>query len=119
MKTRAIIDGNVVWFGSAGLNSAGMKIAAKNFSEQQQHVVDSLIQRLSIFRGELWYDKRAGIPLFDKLKSKAVIDAYVIDVISSQADVKEILSFTSSLFDRKYSCKVQILTVFGDIVLSI
>lgn len=119
MKTRAMQNGNVVWFGSAGLKNDGTKIAANNFSEKQQHVADSLRQKLSIFKGELWYNVKFGIPLFDKIKSKAIIDANVLDVITSQADVKEVLSFTSQVLNRKYTCKAEILTVFGQISISV
>lgn len=119
MRTRAIVNGNVVWFGSAGLGEYDRKIPANNFAEKQQHVVDGLRQRLSIIKGELWYKMNYGLPLLDKISSKAVVDASVLDIVNSQEDVKEILSFTSRVVNHEYTCNMQILTIYGEISISI
>lgn len=119
MRTRAIRNGTVAWFGSLGLDEQGNKLSTENFSTGSQHVVDGLIQRLSVFKGELWYKTTYGLPLFEKIKSKAIIDATVLDIVESQSDVKSIISFESSVVNRQYSCKIKISTIFGDAIISI
>ena len=114
MKCRTIIDGNVVWFGSQGIDdNTGRAIRADNYSEGQQAVSSSLTQRLSVLKRELWYKIDFGLPLFDKIKSKAIIDSNVIATITSNEDVVRIESFESSLVDKVYSCSAKIMTKYG------
>lgn len=130
MKTRRIKTDNlghrhIVWFGSYGKNDDGTaKFYSStnkhdNYSSEQQSVVDGLTQRLSVIKGELWYKINEGVPLFDKFKSKAIIDSELLSIISSHPDVKSILSFESVINKTSYSCNVKILTIYGEVEVSL
>lgn len=114
MRTRNIVNGNVVWFGSIGVDSNGKKIPAENFAENANSVVASLTQQLSVLKYELWYNNNYGIPIVDKVKSKAQLDAYVGSIITQNKDVVKIEKFVSNLKDSQYTCNVKILTTFGE-----
>lgn len=143
MKTRRtkLIDAGasseiaIIWFGSAGssqLLCANSLICSDdqiiysnkanfynvddkhdNFSTNQQGVVDGLRQKLSVLKHELWYNISYGLPLFDKIKSKSAIDAHIINVINTHRNVNSIESFSSSITNRKYECKMKIVTDYG------
>lgn len=145
MKTRALykyIDENgvqhtnVVWFGFAGRTIVGFDISewdigkwddtssmyirkAENFSEQQQSVVDNLTQRLSIVKGELWYNINYGQPIFEKTKSKTAFDTFILTVVKQHPDVNSIISFNSQIIDKKYTCNIQIESIYGQIILNL
>lgn len=93
----------------------------KNYVDEQDAVVSSLTQRLSIIRGELWYAVTTGLPLFNKVTSKGIIDAYVAETVSKHPDVKSIVSFKSELdtTNHEYKCNFTVLTRFGETVLSL
>lgn len=110
---RRLQDKNVVWFGSIGTNDEGKKIVANDFAKQQEAVAQSLTQNLLVLQYELWYDIYAGLPLYDKIKSKVEVDAIVARIILSNSNVLEIIRFKSDAVNRKYTCNVQILTIFG------
>ena len=129
MRCRKIIDGNIVWFGSIGKNEDGtsksvydtskqIRDSSFNFSEQQQAVADSLTQRLSILKRELWYRINYGLSLFEK-NSKALIDSEISSIIMSHPDVSKISSFSSYMIDKKYTLNVQIVSIYGEITLNI
>lgn len=115
MICRKIENGNVVWFGSIGKNPDGTAIKRDNFSKQQEGVSDSLTQRLSLIKGELWYNITYGLPLFDKIKSKVLIDSQVINIITSHPDVIRINNFSSTLERNNYSCYIKVITQYGNI----
>lgn len=111
----------VVWFGSYGKNDDG---TAKffnpdnkhdNFSDGKEAVVDSLTQRLSIIRNELWYNMSYGVALFfeDKLTTSLIVDASITSIILSHPDVDSILDFSSTVTNHHYSCKAVILSKYG------
>lgn len=126
---------SVIWFGSAGskqLLCSNSLICANdqiiysnlsdfynendkhdNFSSGQQGVVDGLRQKLSVLKHELWYNISYGLPLFDKIKSKAAIDAHIVNVINTHRNVTSIESFASSIKDKKYTCSMKIVTDYG------
>lgn len=104
MKTRKIINGEPVFFQSEN-----------NFASDLDAVVQSLTQKLSTLKNELWYNYLYGMPLFEKVKTKAVIDAYVSSVISSDENITSVTSFESSIVNNKYTCKMKLETVFGQI----
>lgn len=114
MRCRRIIDGNVVWFGKTGKESE----KTSNYSDEQQAVVDSLTQRLSVIRKELWYAINEGLPLTDKA-SKIELDLSVMSIIDSHPDVLTVKDINSATKDGKYTCKVTVLSKFGQIDLSI
>lgn len=138
MITRAMKDGNVVWFGSYGKNEDGTgkfynrytrskkigkdivnEVITESYSKEQDAVRDSLFQRLSILKGELWYRITFGIPLFEKINSKTLIDTHVASVVTSNEDVIRIEKFESTLYNHKYTCNMVIISKFGNLNLQI
>ena len=136
MKTRMIIDGNIVWFGSYGKNEDGTAKFAKNekikinsdynegvilsYNNKKEGIVDSLIQRLSVIQGELWYNTQAGIPLLEKQRSKGIIDSYIATTVMSHPDVLQITEFTSSIVNNHiYTCSLKCSTIYGEININI
>lgn len=112
----------IVWFGSYGVNKDGTakfyNIDDKhdNISTEQSGVADSLVQRLSVIEGELWYSITEGLPLLDKIKSKVELDAVITEIIFSHPDVLEISKLESQINDKKeYSALVTIETNYGQI----
>lgn len=113
---------NVVWFGSYGVNEDG---TAKfynennkhdNYSVSQEGVVDSLIQRLNVIKGELWYNVSVGIPLFEKSKKVGIMDSYIITTILDHPDVISILEFKSEILNNHiYNCYFKVATIYGDL----
>lgn len=127
MRCRRIkkIDGRneVVWFGSWGKNGDRTLFFSPtdkhdNFSDQQQGVSDSLTQRLSVLREELWYDIDYGLPLFDKVR-KSAMDSFICSTVLNHPDVISIDEFSSQVINNKYSCSMTVVSVFGNVVLSI
>ena len=119
MRCRRIVDGNVVWFGSKGKQANGHaeffnpNDKHDNYADNQEAVADSLTQRLSVIQKELWYATSYGLPLFEKTRSKATVDATVADIITQHPDVVSILSFSSEVVNHKYSCSVSVQSTFG------
>ena len=116
---------HLVWFGSYGKNENG---TAKfynendkhdNYANKQQGVTDSLIQRLSVIREELWYNVGYGLPLLDKVKNKVEIDAAIMDIINSHPDVKSIKEFESTKTGSNYEATILVESIYGDIELVI
>lgn len=125
MRCRRIINGEVVWFNSLGLdqskpttNKEGQTIypaiKADNFSDTQQAVADSLTQRLSVLKKELWYKMQYGLPLFDKIKSKVFMDSEITSIILSHPDVRRIEKFNSTIVNKKYTFTCQIVSKYGE-----
>lgn len=94
----------------------GNKIPAQNYSSGSKGVRDSLIQRLSVIKGELWYKASYGLPLAEKIKNKGIYDSVIIAIITSHPDVKNIIEFESSISkaERSYKLRFSALTVYGD-----
>lgn len=138
MKTRRIkIDGtgvkHIVWFGSYGKNLDGTAMfydsdadrdaygkndngKHNNYSENQEAIRDSLMQRLSVIRGELWYNVSVGLPLFEKIKKKGVLDSYIAMEILKHPDVKEVLEFKSEIINNhNYTCSCKVLSKYGTV----
>lgn len=86
-----------------------------NYAYQNEGVKNSLIQRLSVIKNELWYNKNYGIPLLDKTKNKGEIDGIIINIILSQEDVISIEDFVSIIKDTKYDCYFIVNTIYGQI----
>lgn len=91
----------------------------KTFAEAQEGVACSLTQRLSIIKGELWYQIQTGLPLFDKSVSVTTLDSWIIKTIMLHPDVKSILTFNSKLEQHSYQCAVTIMTKYGQVELSV
>lgn len=133
MKVRRLVTDNqtakkerrVVWFGSYGTNTDG---TARFFNPNDKHdnfasgntwVKDSLIQRLSVIKHELWYNYQYGMPLVDDGTARVTIDAFVMETIQNHEDVLEITSFSSRIEGHEYHCDVGFTTTFGDDTISL
>lgn len=122
-KCRAIKDGNVVFFNSIGKTAEGNAVkyseSGTSYSEKQQALADSLTQRLSILKGELWYYNNYGIPLLDKIRTKLEVDIEVANIIEDHENVKEIQSFQSEIIEHRYNCQIVVLSDYGQITIQI
>lgn len=133
MRVRRIVDEKlgkarrraVVWFGSSGVNADGTAKFVNstdkhdNFASENEMVRDSLIQRLSVIKHELWYDYQYGMPLVDNDTLKVTIDTFVMSTIQQHQDVVEITSFTSFIDKHEYHCDVKVTTRFGNVVITL
>ena len=131
MKCRRINpdNGMIVWFGvkdvirnEAGENQAIFQDETNkhaNYATGSEGVANSLRQRLSVLKHELWYDYNRGMPLPDKARSKAIIDAYIIQTILEHPDVIDIEGFESEQERNNYTCYFIVNTIYGQIELGI
>lgn len=90
-----------------------------NFSSENEMVRDSLIQRLSVIRHELWYDYQFGMPLVDSDIAQVQIDAFVMQTITQHQDVIAIQRFKSRVEGHHYTCDVEFTTKFGSVKISL
>ena len=90
-----------------------------NYAEGSDAVADSLTQRLSVLKYELWYDYMNGMPIVDKIKNKAILDAYVIKTILAHPDVIDIDAFESRQSKSEYNCYIVINSIYGNLELSL
>lgn len=113
---------DIVWFGSQGLAPVDpenpeaplKKISADNYSIEQEGVAHSLIQRLSVIRGELWYQINYGLPLFEKIKNKGILDSLIMGTITDHPEVRSVGDFSSVVEKSKYSISVKIDTIYNE-----
>ena len=131
MKCRRINpdNGMIVWFGVKDVirNEAGENVAIfqdetnkhANYATGSEGVANSLRQRLSVLKHELWYDYNRGMPLPDKARSKAIVDAYIIQTILEHPDVIDIEGFESEQERNNYTCYFVVNTIYGQIELGI
>ena len=129
MKCRRINpeNGMIVWFGVKDViqNEDGKNEAVfqdtndkhANYATRSEGVANSLRQRLSVLKHELWYDYNRGIPLPDKARSKAIVDAYIIQTILEHPDVIDIEGFESEQERNNYTCYFVVNTIYGQIEL--
>ena len=93
MRCRNSIDKNIVWFKSYGIEEDGKaKKVDENFVENEKAVAQSLKQKLSVIQGELWYHINYGLPLYNKVKSKGVLDAVILGILEDHPSVKKIIN---------------------------
>ena len=104
---------NIVWFKSKGI-SEGNKIESENYVDGSEGIAKSLVQHLSVIKNELWYNTDYGLPLCDKIKNKAVIDASIINIIERHIEVKSILTYKSYVDKNVYYFDSKILSIYGD-----
>ena len=90
---------------------------SSNYSEGKAGVADSLAQRLSVIKGELWYDINYGLPLLDENKSSITMDSYILSVLNKHPDVIAVVNFESDVVDKTYRCSFEVQTKYGNIVL--
>lgn len=85
-----------------------------NYSTEQAGVRDSLIPRLSVIKGELWYKASYGLPLMDKIKSKGIYDSIIVRYITDHPDVTTLEEFGSTLAEHTYTFDSYINTIYGE-----
>ena len=85
-----------------------------NYVEDTDAVVVSLIQRLSVIKGELWWQVNYGVPLTDKVRGTTLYDMVITDIIASHPGVASIQSYSSNLVGHTYTYTCTIKTIFGD-----
>ena len=90
-----------------------------NFAKDFDGTYDSLIQHLSIMKGELWFSANYGLPLLEKVKNKLIIDASLGMIITSIESVESLQSIVSKIFEHKYTADVRIKTIYGEMNVSI
>ena len=89
------------------------KLTAENYSEEQKGVRDSLVQRLSIIKGELWYKASYGLPLTEKVKNKGIYDSIIISIITSHPDVVNISYYNSVVENKTYYLDFIVYTIYN------
>lgn len=111
---------NLVFFGVKGVTIDDEGIAHSVFTDDKKShcdglnaVCQSLTQRLSLIKGELYHFMNAGFPLLDKVTSKQVLDAHVINVVSHHSEVMSIDKIESKVLNRAYTCKLYFTTNYG------
>lgn len=97
--------------------TVGSLKAEDNYSTEEQGVIDSLTQRLSILKGELWININYGIPLLEKHKNKYIFDYTIIEIITSHPDVLSV-NFNSKVENNKYYFYANIVSKYGKLVLN-
>ena len=85
-----------------------------NYSKESAAVADSLTQRLSVIKGELWYQVNYGLPLTEKQRGTNVFDLVIADIITSHPGVASLDSYTSKVNGHEYSYTCSITSVYGD-----
>ena len=86
--------------------------------------VAQIIQtRLMFYKGEWWEDTNLGLPMWQSIlgqsgKNKTVIDQLIRKQIAETPYVNYIMSFTSTLENRVYTCQVEVATDFGTILVT-
>lgn len=120
MRCRQTLNnGTIVWFGSSGKNPDGTAIKNNSFVDEQEGVKSTLLQKLHVFKNELWYSYNFGLPLFSKVKSKTELDMYIFDIVYNTHDVITIEDFSSDVINGNYICNMVVITNFGKIDISI
>ena len=97
----------------------GDQQSAANFSDGLQAVADDLTEKLSVMRTELWHSMSFGLPLLDKVKSKALIDSAVADIVLRQPNVIGISKFSSAVNQKEYHADIEVQTALGNLTINI
>lgn len=88
--------------------------SVSNYETGADGVADSLIQALSVIKGELWYRLNYGLPLFDKIRGTALLDMEILAIITNTPGVSTVSSFSSSVKNHTYTFSCQIQSIYGE-----
>lgn len=84
-----------------------------------ENVAQRLRIRLLTFEGEWFLDTTYGIPYWQRIlgkkPTKSAIDQILQQEVLEEVGVKEIVSFTSSFSNRKYSASFKVRVVNGEV----
>ena len=86
----------------------------QNYVSDTDAVVASLIQRLSLIKGELWYQVNYGIPLTENTFSVALFDSVISDIIVSHPSVAAIENYQSYISGNTYYYTCKIKSIFAE-----
>lgn len=87
-------------------------IKINNYVNDSEAITTALTQKLSIFKGDLWFLRSFGLPLFEK-STKGIFDTYIAMIINKQTGVKSISKFNSKVDRHSYSLDVEINSLYG------
>ena len=87
-----------------------------NYANDIDAIVESLRQRLSVMKNELWYDYLYGLPLLQKGVTKAMIDSDAILMITYCPGVVSLNKFVSEIdvATKEYKLDFAVTTIYGD-----
>ena len=116
-ENRIVDDNDQIVVDNSNIPVLALSGAKKDnsYADGTSGVIQSLTQRLELIQGELHYFMNAGFPITDKNCNKAMLDSYIVNVVSNHPDIKGIKSLSSSVENHKYSCKMNLETDYGDI----
>lgn len=89
-------------------------VRADNYSIDKDSIVPSLMQRLSVLKGELWYQVNYGLPLVESHNSPVVFDMVIYDIISSHPGVSSIRSYQSEKVGHTYTFTCEIVSIYSE-----
>lgn len=90
-----------------------------NFSSEQEGIKDSLTQKISVLKKELWYNIGYGMPVANRERSKLAVDSFIATVVESHPDVIRIENFSSKIVNKQYSCYMTIVSKYGNLKLEV
>lgn len=86
-------------------------------SSTSESIAQKLKIKLSTFLGEWFLDTTVGVPYFERIlgraRSKDVVDLLIREQVESESMVEEVISFNSSLANRRYEVSFRVRTVDG------
>lgn len=86
----------------------------QNYVSDTDAVVASLIQRLSVIKGELWYQINYGLPLTESISSGVLFDSVIADIIISHPGVASLDSYKSWITGHTYYYTCKITSIFAE-----
>lgn len=111
------------------LDSTGdytLGLGTQNFLTDADAVAQAIKTNLLLLQGEWWEDTSIGLPLFQNilgqsgsLDSQKSVDLLVRTKILNTSGVIDILSYTSSYENRKYTISCTVNTQFGAVMVSV
>lgn len=89
-------------------------VNTEDYVSDTDAVVASLIQRLSVIKGELWYQINYGLPLTESVSSAALFDSVIADIITSHPGVAALDSYKSWISGHTYYYTCKITSIFAE-----
>ena len=62
----------------------------------------------------MWYQINYGLPLFEKIKNKGILDSLIMGIITDHPEVRSVGDFSSVVEKSKYSISVKIDTIYNE-----
>ena len=93
-----------------------------SFLTDTNAVAQAIQTKLKMFQGECWEDLDDGLPFFQSIagnRDKATTDLLVKARILEAPNTQSILSFQSTIENRKYSATATVSTAFGTVTVGV